>query len=214
MILSGGAKALTENMPSAEPPPLQKPSKKSMSRRIKLLIGLGCIPAFCYATLIVLRLFGLVRPFYIPTGGMAPAACIGDHVMMENVTFQFREPRRGDIVVFKTDGITSIPPPSTHYLKRVAGEPGDHLRISAGILFINDKEVLLSNDVGRISYENPLGPWSPQTNVVVPPGSYYLTGDNSTNSLDSRYYGSIPRTNIIGRISLCYWPPERAGTVK
>ncbi|HTR41172.1 MAG TPA: signal peptidase I [Pseudomonadales bacterium] len=201
-------------MPSAVPPPLQEPSQVAMSRRIKLIIGVSLIPLCCFVALLVLRLFGLVRPFYIPTGAMIPAACPEDHVMMENVTFHLREPRRGDIVVFKTDGIASIPPPSTHYLKRVAGEPGDHLVILDGNLFINDKQVLLSNVAGKISYDNPPGIWAMQTNVIVPRGCYYVLGDNSTNSADSRFFGSIPRGNIIGRIVFCYWPPERTGGVK
>ena len=76
--------------------------------------------------------------------------------MMEGVTFIARQPHRGDVVVFSTDGIDSLPP-ATFYVKRVAGEPGDHLRISEGKLFVNDKEVSLSNAAGEIVYHMPPG---------------------------------------------------------
>jgi signal peptidase I len=167
------------------------------------------------AAMIVLRLCGLIRPFSVPTGAMTPAVCPNDHVMMESVTYLFRPPRRGDIVVFKTDGISSIPQ-GQFYLKRVAGEPGDHLRISAGKLFINDKQMFLSNVLGTIIYDPPPNAeWLiRQSNVDVPKNCYFVIGDNSTNSFDSRSWGSLPRGNILGRILFCYWPLRRFGRVE
>jgi signal peptidase I len=196
-------------------PPLPKSRQPTMSRRSKLLVGLALIPVFCFGVLVVLRISGLVRPFSVPTGAMTPAVVPGDHLMMEGVTFLFRQPRRGDIVVFKTDGIALLPP-ATFYFKRVAGEPGDHVRITGGKIFVNDKQVSLSNSVGEIVYDLPpyVGAFSPQTDVIVPRGCYFVLGDNSTNSLDSRFWGSVPRGNIIGRVSFCYWPPKRVGGVK
>jgi len=197
------------------PPPLPKLPRSSISGRSKLLIGLALVPACLVGALILLRICGLVRPFSVPTGAMTPAVSAGDHIMMEGMTYLSRQPRRGDIVVFKTDGIASLPP-ATIYVKRVAGEPGDHLRISEGKLFINDKRVSLSNAVGGIAYDLPprTGAFSPQTDVTVPSGCYFVLGDNSTNSFDSRFWGSVPRGNIIGRVLFCYWPPQRVGGVK
>jgi signal peptidase I len=101
-------------------------------------------------------------------------------------------------------------------VKRIAGEPGDRLRLSNGQLFINDKLVILSNALGKIVYNMP--PHTQQsslnTNVTVPDDCYFLLGDNATNSLDSRFWRSIPRENIVGRVLFCYWPPERVGRVK
>jgi signal peptidase I len=139
---------------------------------------------------------------------------------MEDFTYQFRQPRRGDIVVFKSDGIALLTPPS-RYIKRVAGQPGERVRLSDDRLFINDKLTILSNDFGRITYEAPVFPpgvafrmFSTQTNVTVPDATYFLLGDEATNSYDSRFFGCVPRENITGRIWLCYWPPERVGLVK
>ncbi len=186
-----------------------------MSSRSKLLVGLALLPAFLVGALILLRVCGLVRPFSVPTGAMTPAVSAGDHIVMEGMTFLSRQPRLGDIVVFKTDGIASLPS-ATIYVKRVAGKPGDHVRLSEGKLFINDKQVSLSNVVGEIAYDLPprVGTFSLQTNLTVPSGCYFVLGDNSTNSFDSRFWGSVPRANIIGRVSFCYWPPQRVGEVK
>ncbi len=208
-------KILIRFMNSKAPPSLPQPPRASSRRRDKLLVGIALIPAIFMGALILSRFVGLVRPFYVPTGAMEPAVSGGDHVAMENITFLTRDPHRGDIVVFKSDGIALLTP-STLYIKRIAGEPGDRLKLSNGQLFINDKLVILSNAFGKIVYNMP--PHAQQsslnTNVAVPEGCYFLLGDNATNSLDSRFWGSIPRENIVGRILFCYWPPQRVGRVK
>lgn len=197
------------------PPPLPKSPRASIGRRSKLVIALAILAALCICALIVLRVLGLVRPFSVPTGAMTPAVSAGDHIIMEGFTYLSRQPRRGDIVVFKTDGIALLPP-SSMYVSRVAGEPGDHVKISDGKLFINDKRVSLNNAAGVIVFDLPprSGVLSPNTDVIVPSGCFFVLGDNSTNSFDSRYWGSVPRENIIGCVSLCYWPPQRVGRVK
>jgi signal peptidase I len=197
------------------PPPLPEPQRPALSRNTKMIIGLACIPALVIGALILLRVVGLLRPFSVPTGAMTPAVCSGDHVMMEGMTFLARHPLRGEIVVFRTDGIASLPP-GQFFIKRVAGEPGDHLRISEGKLFINGKQVTLSNAAGEIVYDLPPGVEgsSPRTDVTVEDDCYFVLGDNSTNSLDSRFWGGLPRGNIVGRILFCYWPPQRAGGVR
>ena len=200
--------------PSA-PPPLPKPPHASLNRRVKLLIALALVPAICFGAFVVLRVCGLIRPFLVPTGAMAPAIQPGDHILMQNFSYLSRQPRRGDIAVFKPDGIALLST-GAFYVKRIAGEQGDHLRISEGKLFINGNHVSLSNSCGEIAYDSPPASVrvSMQTDVTVPSGCYFVLGDNSTNSLDSRFFGSVPRENIIGRVSFCYWPPGRIAKVK
>lgn len=146
---------------------------------------------------------------------MSPAVSPGDQVFMEGLSYLARKPRRGEIAVFNTKGIAMLPQDQI-YLKRIVGEPGDHLRISDGKAYINDKKMVLSNAAGEITYFAPQGPMSsgPSIDVTVPAGNYYVIGDNSTNSFDSRHWGFLPAQNIKGRIVLCYWPPQRAGGVK
>jgi len=145
---------------------------------------------------------------------MAPAITPGDHVIMENFSFLRRQPRRGDIVIFQAIDFPSISP-KTSYDKRVAGEPGEHLEISSGKLSINGVQMICSNRYGPIHYDLPAKTTlAIYTNLIVPTNEYYVMGDNSTNSLDSRYFGCVPREKIKGRVWLCYWPPSRIGLVK
>lgn len=179
------------------------------------LIGLAVFAGIVVCALIVLRLVGSICPYSVPTGAMTPAVSAGDHVFAEGFTFLSRKPQRGDVIVFKTDGILSLPA-STTYVKRVAGEPGDRLELSAGNLCINGIRVALSNAYGEITCNLPPGSsaHSPRTNVIVPQNQYFVLGDNSTNSFDSRFYVFDPAKNIKSRVAVCYWPPNRIGVVR
>jgi signal peptidase I len=191
------------------------PSLPGSKRARKVLIGLAVAVGVLLGAPVVLQVVGLVRAFSVPNSAMAPAISPGDYLIRERFTFSARKPRRGDIVVFKTDGIAALPP-ATLYVKRIAGEPRDRLRISDGKLYINDKHVALSNALGEITYLPPAGVerMALQTDVTVPDGHYYVLGDNSTNSFDSRYWGFVPAANMKGRVAFCFSPRQRAGAVK
>ena len=204
-------------MSNASPPPLPTAKRRALDRRGKWLLTLPALAGALIAALMVLRLIGFIRLMSVPTSGMAPTLSPGDKVLMERITFLSRKPRRADVVVFRTRGISDRRVRSDQfYVKRIVGEPGDHLRISWGNLYVNDKRVRLCNDVGEIVYHLPPGAASSQAqiDVTVPDGQYYVLGDNSTNSYDSRFWGCVPGGDIMGRIALRYWPPKRAGGVE
>jgi signal peptidase I len=197
-------------MSNPAPPALPK---AQADPRSKLLIWLCVIAAAIVLALCILRVLNLVRPFSVPTGGMNPAVSAGDHVVMEGFTYLWRKPRRGDVVVFRTTGISGLPQDQL-YIKRVVGEPGEHLRIAAGELFINGARVALSNSCGEIVFLSPTyHPAGIITEQKVPSGNFFVIGDNTTNSYDSRFWGPLPARNIIGRIDFCYWPSNRRGLV-
>jgi signal peptidase I len=159
---------------------------------------------------------GFLRPFRVPTGAMTPTLSRGDHFMMEGFTFRARAPRRGDVVVFKTDGIDRLPG-GMIYNKRVAGLPGDALRISDGSLYVNDTHVRLENAAGDIRYvflPGSIHLTSHADTVTVPKGHYFVLADDSLRSSDSRFYGFVPAEDILGRASFRFWPPNRIGWVK
>jgi signal peptidase I len=151
-------------------------------------------------------------------------ADLGDQLFVDRFTYNFSMPRRADVFVFKTNNIIGIPPApdgtSQHYIKRLAGLPGDTLRIDAPNLFINGhlaeepgfRRVELRQD-GYTGYTNdrPDLPSmvylaNPSSTVQVPEHAYFALGDNSANSLDSRYWGFVPEENVVGRGLFVYWP--------
>jgi signal peptidase I len=184
-----------------------------MSMRAKILLGLA---ASVPITLVLLRLFGLIIPFLIPQQSMAPALSGGDHALMEGFTYLTRKPQRGDVVVFRASNLPPLQDGVT-YVKRVVGLPGERIRISDGKLYVDEHIVELNNRDGVIAYAN----WPDTTylatrdsTVVVPQGHYFVLGDNSSNSLDSRFWGFLPAKAIRGRMWFCYWPPEDAGSIR
>jgi signal peptidase I len=146
---------------------------------------------------------------------------LGDQVFVDKVSYNFGQPHRGDIFVFKTNGIPGIGKPdgpSEHFIKRLAGTPDTTLRINEPILYINGQPAedyvfkrVESRQNGYTGYTNQheqpmryLG--TPNDTVTVPPNSYFALGDNSANSLDSRYWGFVPADNVVGRGLFVYWP--------
>ena len=202
-------------MNSSTPPRLPGAQRTPLGRPLKLLIGLAVAATVLFVALLALRIGHLVMWFNVPTGAMSPAISTGDHALMQGISYLGREPHRGDVVVFKTDGTGPLPS-GQFYVMRVAGEPGDQLRIFDGRLYVNNQQVTLCNAAGAIAYFPPQGrdATAPRFEATVPTAHYFVLGDNSTNSLDSRYWGSLPRNNVIGRMEFCYWPPRRVGWVK
>jgi signal peptidase I len=163
----------------------------------------------------------------------------GDHVFVDKVSYHFRKPKRAETFVFTTKGIPPINPPdkpSTFYIKRLAGLPGDTLQVRAPHLFINGemaKEPAFlrvmsgtpakpnngymgyGNRFDQTRWDQPAAPsplihlGSPDdvfTVPKVPKREYFALGDNSYNSYDSRGWGTVPEKNIMGRALVVYWP--------
>jgi signal peptidase I len=191
--------------------------RKNRFKRIVLVAALGI------ATLIgAARVLGLLIPYHHPTESMKPAVNKGDSIFVEGFTYLLRKPMRGDVVAFETSGVSGIiPPPGTTsqvFLKRVAGLPGETLQIANGQLIVNGTPTPLYNETGPIHYTNlsyPTGMLqTPTESVVVPPDMYFVLGDNSPNSADSRLWGFVPAKNIVGRVALRFLPLKQIGPIK
>jgi signal peptidase I len=148
-------------------------------------------------------------------------ADLGDQLFVDKFSYNVFGPHRADVFVFRTNGIRGIPPgpdlSSEHYIKRLAGLPGDTLRIDQPRLFINGQEAkdygferVESQKNGYTGYRNFPGTTiylgDPESTVTVPPEAYFALGDNSADSLDSRYWGFVPQMNVVGRGLFVYWP--------
>ncbi len=142
----------------------------------------------------------------------------GDQVFVDKCSYNFVKPHNGDVFVFRTNGIPAIRPDPIagppFYIKRLAGLPGDQLRIDPPFLYINGKK---SEGYGfeRVMSARPpyrgyaLGQTylsKPDQTYTVPRDGYFAMGDNSYNSFDSRYWGPVPVENLVGRGLFVYWP--------
>ena len=183
---------------------------------------------------ILLLLFGtttLVQAFVIPTGSMEDTLLIGDHLLVDKLAYAppgaiskyvlpYEEVKRGDIIVFRYP--VDI---KQTFVKRAIGVPGDRLRLEKKQLFLNghavnepykyhkteyfdsyrdnfpsEPNVRLYDPAQKMLAENVVN-----GEVIVPPGHYFAMGDNRDSSLDSRYWGFVPRDNIIGKPLIIYW---------
>jgi signal peptidase I len=173
--------------------------------------------------IIVLLIRAFVAQAYnIPSGSMKPTLLVGDFILVNKLVYRFSEPQRGDIVVFKYPI-----DPNIDFIKRIIALPGEEVEVRNNQVFINGKPLPLievgrgeENGVRKVIYEEilPEGkkhkvqfyedfPFSKRDfgPVVVPPNHYFVMGDNRDNSEDSRYWGFVPRENIVGKAFVIYF---------
>ena len=174
----------------------------------------------------------LVKPYRIPSGSMLPTVRVNQRVLVDRLAMDFSSPHLGDIIVFHPpkdyaegcanpkqgedqagqDAASACDAPwrqksSQTFIKRVVGLPGDHLSIRDGHVFRNGKR---ESDGYIVQCAGDAACNFPQS-ITVPLGDYYMMGDNRPDSEDSRFWGPVPRSWIIGKAFLTYWPPDRIG---
>jgi len=183
---------------------------------------------------ILILLFGtttLVQAFIVPTGSMESTVLIGDHLLVDKLSYApsdpitrhllpYTEPKRGDVIVFRYPMDIR-----QNFVKRVIGAPGDHIRIVDKVVYVNGKALTepytqhIDPRVEPYRDNFPSQPYGPVTDraqemlanhvqsgeLVVPAENYFAMGDNRENSLDSRYWGLVPRENIIGKPLVIFW---------
>ncbi|MBV9083860.1 MAG: signal peptidase I [Acidobacteriaceae bacterium] len=176
----------------------------------------------------------LVQAFVIPTGSMEDTLLIGDHLLVDKLAYApagpiskhllpYEEPRHGSVIVFRFPGDIS-----QTFVKRVIGVPGDHIKVVNRTVYRNGMPLYEPYVYHKAPYASsgdnfpgaPIPVQYPKAEVlqqdmlehhvvngevVVPPDSYFAMGDNRDNSLDSRYWGFVPRDYIIGKPLLIYW---------
>ena len=186
---------------------------------------------------ILILLFGtttLVQAFIVPTPSMESTVLVGDHLLVDKLSYAppgsvsryflpYTEPKRGDVIVFRYP--IDI---SQNFVKRVMGVPGDHIKVVDKVVYLNGHPLQepyvqhISPGIEPYRDNFPSSPWGGvfdraremlaqhviNGEIVVPPDNYFAMGDNRDNSLDSRYWGFVPRENIIGKPLVIFWSYE------
>jgi signal peptidase I len=159
----------------------------------------------------------IAKPYRIPTASMEPTLhcakpadfCQGrfsDRVIADRLAYRFRDPERGEIVVFDAPPAAQrcgLGEGSSTFVKRLIGLPGELVSERDGIVYV-DGERLVEHYVDPSLRGHESGRW-----LRVPRGHYFVLGDNRIHSCDSRRWGTVPRSSLIGPVILTYWPPSR-----
>jgi signal peptidase I len=196
---------------------------------VRSAIELIVIVAVALGLALAIQAF-LVKPYQIPSGSMLPTLDINQRILVDRIGNDFLSPGVGDIVVFhppatetclngtQGENQTGTPLPSAcdtvqhrastqTYIKRVVGVGGDRLSIRDGHVYRNgvrEADAYITKCGGAAECNFP-------ATITVPRGDYYMMGDNRPNSLDSRFWGPVPKAWIIGEAIITYWPPDRIG---
>lgn len=144
------------------------------------------------------------QTFFIPSASMEPTLQQGDRLIVDKLSVDFGTINIGDIVVFKAPPAENCGAKVTDLVKRVIGVPGDHLTSKGNTIYVNGKPLKEA-----WTHTEPLGP--PVGNVTVPANHYFMMGDNHSDSCDSRSWGTVPRSDIIGKAFVRIWPLSRLG---
>jgi signal peptidase I len=189
-----------------------------LPRRLRILVDWAVTIVGAIAIVLAIKAW-VVNPYRIPSSSMEPTlhcarpaqlceARFSDRVLANRFIYHFREPERGDIVVFQT------PPEAEErcgaggtFVKRIIGLPGEKVQLRQigdhSFVFIDGKR--LDEPYVRPDRRD----LRPNETFRVPEGHYFVMGDNRAQSCDSREWGAVPRENLIGKVFMTYWPPNR-----
>ncbi len=193
--------------PGAEAPPEQPDPRPSTARWIREGVVVVVVAVL---VAVLLRAF-VVQTFYIPSGSMEPTLQVGDRILVNKLSYHLHGVDRGDIVVFSRPPAENCGGPEVNDLvKRVVGLPGDVLSLSGGYVYVNGKKLdeswLPASEQGITT----AGPPGNSSNLArpyrVPANDYFVMGDNRTDSCDSRYWGPISKSLIVGKVDVRVWP--------
>jgi signal peptidase I len=164
---------------------------------------------------VLLRTF-VIATFSIPSGSMEPTLQIGDRIVVDKLSYHLHGADTGDIIVFGTPPDEDCAgPPVADLVKRVIGLPGQTISLSEGQVYIDGKllaEPWLPPSVRQETYPGPSNdPYSLHQAFRIPAGDVYVMGDNRPESCDSRYWGPVPESTIVGKVDLRIWPLSRLG---
>lgn len=158
-------------------------------------------------TVLIIRNF-LIQPFLVSGASMEPNFSSGDYLLIDAVSYRFRQPERGEVVVFHYPGNKGA-----FYIKRIISLPGERLIINDGAITIFDKDYP-QGFVLEESYLPATLETSGKKEVILKENEYFVLGDNRNYSFDSRSWGTLQKTEIVGLVRLRLWPFNKVMAVE
>ncbi len=174
------------------------PAKRSSEKPRSVLgtvVEIVIIVAAAFAIAMLVQLF-LVKPFTIPSVSMEPTLMVGDRVLVNRLTYHFRDPKRGDVVVFRS------PIQDENLIKRIVAVGGDTVEVKDGALYLNGQR-----QVEPELKDQTIDGVFPAT--TIPAGDVFMMGDNRNDSEDGRVFGPVSTKAIVGKAFVVYWPIRR-----
>ncbi len=156
--------------------------------------------AIAVVAVFLVRTF-LAQPFLVSGSSMEPTFNNGNYLLVDELTYHLRAPERGEVIVFRYPK-----DPSTYFIKRIIGLPGETVSISDGQVTVTDQGHM---EVLKEPYVAETGTFSNFTETLGP-NNYFVMGDNRDFSFDSRSWGPVPSSDIIGLVRLRLWPLNEA----
>jgi signal peptidase I len=202
------AQSLTTESPPSEPPPPDSgdgsdaatPPPPPRSRLRRVMVPWGIIVVLGLVIAVVVRLF-VFQLYYVPSTSMNPTIKAGDRILVDKLAFHLHPVERGDIIVFRRPAAATCGEGLDDFVKRVIGLPGETISGKDGQVYIDGKRLA--------------EPWLPKVSTTytatfgpdkIPAGDYFMMGDHRTTSCDSRYWGPIKRSAVIGEVVMRIWP--------
>ena len=193
-----------EPQPQTEPPKADStPVERTLVSKVLEFVGeLIHVVIISLAIIVPIRYF-LIQPFYVKGASMEPNFYDHEYLIIDEISYRFDGPERDDIVVFRYPN-----DPRQFFIKRIIALPGERIKVSGGQITLYDAD----HPEGRMLDESPyLGQvfTSGEKDISLSGDEYFLMGDNRAASLDSRIFGPVPRSFIVGRVWFRGWPPEK-----
>lgn len=193
---------MSEKAPDTSGEQTEEKQVSFAKRAVEFVVELVHVVVISLAIIVPVRYF-LIQPFYVKGASMEPNFYDREYLIIDEISYRFEEPARGDIVVFRYPN-----DPRQYFIKRVIGMPGERVVVSGGRVTIYNEaqpDGYILDESAYLGVALTAG----ERDTKLGSGEYFLMGDNRAASLDSRIFGPVGRQFVVGRVWVRGWPPEK-----